>query len=222
MAFIEIVFWNPDEVIVMLQDLWDLDDLSATLKKFSFYLDSTSYISSLHMPEFFELSALLGLAWPTPILFKCHQYSALLRAHFVIPVIPSSGTIVISRALDHWKVTMSEEWKQQPDFEPGPLFLPSDLLTRSMAYDTTISYMFAMVAFGAALLSVTPRVAVHAMYDTSVTHMDMDTQISQAALLALCVCRSTFKHFTIMTTANCVAFFFNGVLTLYVLSVLRT
>jgi len=43
-----------------------------------------------------------------------------------------------------------------------------------MAYNSTASYMFAMVTFGAALLSVTSGVAVHVMYETSVTHRDMD------------------------------------------------
>jgi hypothetical protein len=55
------------------------------------------------------------------------------------------------------------------------MFLSSNPpLIHLMAYNSTASYMFAMVTFGAALLSVTSGVAVHVMYETSITHRDMD------------------------------------------------
>jgi len=47
-------------------------------------------------------------------------------------------------------------------------------LIHLMAYNSTGSYIFTMITFGAALLSVTSGIAVHVMYDTSVTHRDME------------------------------------------------
>ena len=44
-----------------------------------------------------------------------------------------------------------------------------------MNYDTPASYILAIVAFGLALLSVITGASVLIIYETSVTHKDMET-----------------------------------------------
>jgi hypothetical protein len=44
-----------------------------------------------------------------------------------------------------------------------------------MDYNTSVSYIFALAAFGAALLSLISGVAALVIYETSVTHKDMGT-----------------------------------------------
>jgi hypothetical protein len=52
-----------------------------------------------------------------------------------------------------------------------------------MAFDTRASYVFAMMAFSAALLSVISGAAVVIIYETSVTHKDMERlRVSSACL----------------------------------------
>jgi hypothetical protein len=52
-----------------------------------------------------------------------------------------------------------------------------------MAFDSRASYVFAMMAFSAALLSVISGAAVVIIYETSVTHKDMERlKVSPACL----------------------------------------
>ena len=44
-----------------------------------------------------------------------------------------------------------------------------------MNYDNPVSYILALIAFGTALLSVITGAAVLVIYETSVTHKDMET-----------------------------------------------
>jgi hypothetical protein len=44
-----------------------------------------------------------------------------------------------------------------------------------MDYDAPASYIIALIAFGAALLSVISGAAVLVMYETGTSHKDMDT-----------------------------------------------
>jgi hypothetical protein len=56
------------------------------------------------------------------------------------------------------------------------LFLSSQPpIEHLMAYNSSVSYIFAMISFGAALLSVISGAAVLVIYETSTTHKDMET-----------------------------------------------
>lgn len=126
------------------------------------------------------------------------------------------------------------------------LFLSSEPpMVRLMAYGTPISYIFAMVAFGAALLSVISGAAVLIIYETSTTHKDMESlkHMSRHQVIALllwlaypsiCLSFATFFLFVsifiacfwsdnitvnIITILACLAFLANGALTIYVYSV---
>ncbi|KAG1749039.1 uncharacterized protein EDB91DRAFT_1079142 [Suillus paluster] len=126
------------------------------------------------------------------------------------------------------------------------LFLSSPApMTHLMAYGNSTSYILGMVSFGAALLSVISGAAVLVIYETSTTHQDMETLKTMArhqvicllvwlAWPSICLAVSTFFLFisifiacfwsdniivNVITILGCVAFLSNGVLTLYVFSV---
>ncbi|KAG2752187.1 hypothetical protein P692DRAFT_20829949 [Suillus brevipes Sb2] len=169
---------------------------------------------------------------------------------------------VSQKSLDHWKDTKNKEWKehvsmmvnrfQNSNITAGLVLATTTLFLSSqppiehlMAYNSSVSYIFAMVSFGAALLSVISGAAVLVIYETSTTHKDMETlkHMSRHQVIALLlwlaypsICLSVATCFlfvsifiacfwsdnsvvNIITILGCVAFLSNGVLTLYVLSV---
>ncbi|KAG1842742.1 hypothetical protein DFJ58DRAFT_51489 [Suillus subalutaceus] len=169
---------------------------------------------------------------------------------------------VSQKSLEHWKDTNNEEWKehvsvmvnrfQNSNVTAGLVLATTSILISSqppiehlMAYNSSISYIFAMVSFGAALLSVTSGTAVLVIYQASTTHKDMQTfkRMSRRQITALliwlaypsiCLSVSTCFLFVsifiacfwsdhgvvnIMTIFGCVAFLTNGVLTFYLASV---
>ncbi|KIK45821.1 hypothetical protein CY34DRAFT_487003 [Suillus luteus UH-Slu-Lm8-n1] len=169
---------------------------------------------------------------------------------------------VSQKSLDHWKDTKNKEWKehvsmmvnrfQNSNVTAGLVLATTTLFLSSqppiehlMAYNSSVSYIFAMISFGAALLSVISGAAVLVIYETSTTHKDMETlkHMSRHQVIALLlwlaypsICLSVATCFlfvsifiacfwsdnnvvNIITILGCVAFLSNGVLTLYVLSV---
>ncbi|KAG2348521.1 hypothetical protein BDR05DRAFT_995897 [Suillus weaverae] len=111
--------------------------------------------------------------------------------------------VAVSRtSLDHWGDTETGEWKehitvmvnrfQNSNITAGLVLATTALLltsnppvTRLMAYDTPASYVFAMIAFSAALLSVISGAALVIIYETSTTHKDM-TRLRDAKSSACC------------------------------------
>ncbi|KAG2158131.1 uncharacterized protein EDB93DRAFT_1123076 [Suillus bovinus] len=171
--------------------------------------------------------------------------------------------IAVSReSLDHWKDTKNKDWKQHVSIMVNrfqntnvtaglvlattALFLSSvPPIEHLMAYNSSISYIFAMISFGAALLSVISGSAVLVIYETSTAHKDMETlrympRHQVIALLlwlaypSICLSIATCFLFVsifiacfwsdnsvvnIITILSCVAFLAHGVLTIYVTSV---
>ncbi|KAG0706320.1 hypothetical protein DFH29DRAFT_872348 [Suillus ampliporus] len=169
---------------------------------------------------------------------------------------------VSQKSLGHWKDTRTAEWKehvrmminrfQNSNVTAGlvlattTLFLSSDPpLPHLMAYTTSISYIFGMVSFGAALLSVISGAAVLIIYETSTTQKDMEslrrmTRVQVISLLvwlawpSVCLAVSTCFLFisifiacfwsdniivNFITILACLAFLSNGALTLYIYNV---
>ncbi|KAG2061247.1 hypothetical protein BDR06DRAFT_249936 [Suillus hirtellus] len=169
---------------------------------------------------------------------------------------------VCRESLDHWKDTKNKEWKdhvsimvnrfQNSNITAGLVLATTTLFLSSvppiehlMAYNSSISYIFAMVSFGAALLSVISGSAVLVIYETSTAHKDMETlkcmpRHQVIALLlwlaypSLCLSVATCFLFVsifiacfwsdnsvvnIITTLSCVAFLAHGVLSFYLVSV---
>ncbi|KAG1800122.1 hypothetical protein EV424DRAFT_433094 [Suillus variegatus] len=171
--------------------------------------------------------------------------------------------IAVSReSLDHWKNTGSKEWKdhvsimvnrfENTNITAGLVLATTTLFLSSvppikhlMAYNSSISYIFAMVSFGAALLSVISGSAVLVIYETSTAHKDMDSlkRMQRHQVIALLlwlaypsVCLSIATCFLfvstfiacfwsdnsvviVITILACLAFLSNRGLTLYVFSV---
>ncbi|KAG1889597.1 uncharacterized protein F5891DRAFT_141040 [Suillus fuscotomentosus] len=114
--------------------------------------------------------------------------NSILRLAFKILCV-----IAVSReSLDHWEDTKKKEWKdhvsimvnqfQNTNITAGLVLATATLFLSSvppiehlMAYNFSISYIFAMVSFGAALLSVISGSAVLVIYETSTAHKDMET-----------------------------------------------
>lgn len=170
--------------------------------------------------------------------------------------------IAVSRpSLEHWGNTRNQEWKehvavminrfQNSNVTAGLVLATTALFMTSkppvlglMAFDTRASYVFAMMAFSAALLSVISGAAVVIIYETSVTHKDMerlrDMSPHQIICLlfwlahpSLCLAAATCFLFVslfiacfcsgnilvqVITATGCSVFFINGILTLYVYS----
>ncbi|KAG1774303.1 hypothetical protein EV702DRAFT_541207 [Suillus placidus] len=90
--------------------------------------------------------------------------------------------VAVSRtSLEHWGKTKDKEWKEHITVMAGLVLATTALLLTSnppvtslMAYDTPASYVFAMIAFSAALLSVISGAALVVIYETSTTHKDME------------------------------------------------
>ncbi|KAG0706315.1 hypothetical protein DFH29DRAFT_995959 [Suillus ampliporus] len=125
------------------------------------------------------------------------------------PILKSAFNIlciiaVSQKSLDHWKDTTNTEWEehitmminrfQNSNVTAGlvlattTLFLSSEPPVPSLvAYDMPASYIFAMIAFGTALLSVISGTAVLVMYQASTTHQDMETlrDMSQHQIICL-------------------------------------
>ncbi|KAG2158132.1 uncharacterized protein EDB93DRAFT_1123092 [Suillus bovinus] len=183
------------------------------------------------------------------------------------PILRSAFTmlciIAVSREnLHHWKDTTKKDWKehvsimvnrfQNTNVTAGlvlattAMFLSSvNPIEHMMAYNSSISYIFAMVSFGAALLSVISGSAVLIIYETSTAHKDMETlrHMPRHHVIALLlwmaypsICLSIATCFlfvsvfiacfwsdngvvNIITILGCVAFLSNGGLTLYVFGV---
>ncbi|KAG1879314.1 hypothetical protein C8R48DRAFT_830015 [Suillus tomentosus] len=171
--------------------------------------------------------------------------------------------IAVSReSLDHWEDTKKKEWKdhvsimvnrfQNTNITAGLVLATATLFLSSvppiehlMAYNFSISYIFAMVSFGAALLSVISGSAVLVIYETSTAHKDMETlkRMPRHQVIALllwlaypsvclsiascCLFVSIFiacfwsgnSTVNTITVLACLAFLSNGGLTLYVFSV---
>ncbi|KAG1882975.1 hypothetical protein F4604DRAFT_316710 [Suillus subluteus] len=166
---------------------------------------------------------------------------------------------VSQKSLDHWKDTKNKEWKehvsvmvnrfQNSNITAGLVLATTTLFLSSvppiehlMAYNSSISYLFAMISFSAALLSVISGAAVLVIYETSTSNKDMETlkhmpRHQIVALLlwlaypSICLSVATFCLFVsifiacfwsdnivvnIITILGCVAFLANGVLTIYV------
>ncbi|KAG1800123.1 hypothetical protein EV424DRAFT_1648011 [Suillus variegatus] len=168
--------------------------------------------------------------------------------------------VAVSRmSLEHWRHTHNEEWKehvsvmvnrfQNSNVTAGLVLATTALLlttnspvTSLMAFDTAASYVFAMIAFDAALLSVISGAAVVVIYETSTVHKDMvhlrDMSRCQIICLLLwlaypsiCLAVATCCLFVslfiacfcsgnvlvqVITAIGCSAFVFNGILTLHV------
>ncbi|KAG2133876.1 hypothetical protein BD769DRAFT_496772 [Suillus cothurnatus] len=100
--------------------------------------------------------------------------------------------VAVSRtSLHHWEKIGSEEWKlhvsvmvnrfQNSNVTAGlvlataALFLVSNSpVTNLMDFNAPASYVFAIIAFNAALLSVISGAAVVVIYETSITHKEME------------------------------------------------
>ncbi|KAG1723890.1 hypothetical protein EDB19DRAFT_1761759 [Suillus lakei] len=168
--------------------------------------------------------------------------------------------IAVSRtSLDHWENTKNEEWKehvtvmmdrfQNSNITAGLVLATAALLltsnspvTHLLAYGTAASYIFAMIAFSAALLSVISGAAVVVIYRTSITHKDMEhlKDMSRHQIICLLfwlafpsICLAVATCFLFMSlfiacfcsgntlvqviaASGCSAFFANGILTLHV------
>lgn len=168
--------------------------------------------------------------------------------------------VAVSRtSLEHWGKTKDKEWKehitvmvnrfQNSNITAGLVLATTALLLTSnppvtslMAYDTPASYVFAMIAFSAALLSVISGAALVVIYETSTTHKDMEhlRHMSPHQIICLllwlaypsiCLAVSTCCLFVslfiacfcsgnvpvqVITASSCSAFFISGILTLYV------
>ncbi|OJA13151.1 hypothetical protein AZE42_11171 [Rhizopogon vesiculosus] len=101
--------------------------------------------------------------------------------------------IAVSRTdLNHWKNTENVNWKEHTkvvinrfhhsDLTAGLVLTTTAVLLSSspplsllMNYENPASYILALVAFGAALLSVITGAAVLVIYETTITHKDMRT-----------------------------------------------
>jgi len=101
--------------------------------------------------------------------------------------------IAVSRtSLEHWGDTQHKGWKEHTkaiinrfhysNVTAGLVLTTTAVLisseapvNRLMGYNTPASYILALVAFGAALLSVISGAAVLIMYETGTTHHDMET-----------------------------------------------
>ncbi|OAX37263.1 hypothetical protein K503DRAFT_801384 [Rhizopogon vinicolor AM-OR11-026] len=101
--------------------------------------------------------------------------------------------IAVSRtSLNHWEDTRRDEWKQHTkavinrfqysNITAGLILTTTAVLLSShppvtllMSYDTPASYILALVASCAALLSVISGAVVIVMYETGTTHYDMGT-----------------------------------------------
>ncbi|KAG1858397.1 hypothetical protein DFJ58DRAFT_876579 [Suillus subalutaceus] len=168
--------------------------------------------------------------------------------------------VAVSRtSLDHWGNTKNDEWKdhvtvminrfQNSNITAGLVLATAALLlvssspvTSLMAFDTPASYVFAIIAFSAALLSVISGAAVVVIYETSITHKDMESLRDMprhqiiclllwlaypsiclavaacslfASLFIACFCSGNVLV-QVITALGCLAFFINGVLTLHV------
>ncbi|KAG2366860.1 hypothetical protein BDR07DRAFT_1395287 [Suillus spraguei] len=182
----------------------------------------------------------------------------LLRLAFKILCIIA----VSQKSLDHWNDTKNKEWKehvsvmvnrfQNSNITAGLVLATTTLFLSSqppiehlMAYNSSISYIFAMVSFSAALLSVISGAAVLVIYETSTANKDMESLkhmrrhqiialLLWLAIPSICLSVATFYLFlsifvacfwsdnsvvNIITTLSCVAFLLNGVLTIYVYNV---
>ncbi|KAJ8594662.1 hypothetical protein M405DRAFT_808582 [Rhizopogon salebrosus TDB-379] len=113
--------------------------------------------------------------------------------------------IAVSRtSLEHWKDTKGEGWKehikvttnrfQYSNLTAGliltttaVLLSSSPPLTDLMDYDAPASYIIALIAFGAALLSVISGAAVLVMYETGTSHKDMDTLKHMSRRKVICL-----------------------------------
>lgn len=168
--------------------------------------------------------------------------------------------VAVSRtSLDHWGDTETGEWKehitvmvnrfQNSNVTAGLVLATTALLltsnppvTRLMAYDTPASYVFAMIAFSAALLSVISGAALVIIYETSTTHKDMTRLRHMSGRQIIClllwlaypsICLAVATCFLfvslfiacfcsgnilvqVITASGCLAFLNNGILTLYV------
>ncbi|KAG1838613.1 hypothetical protein C8R48DRAFT_742617 [Suillus tomentosus] len=165
--------------------------------------------------------------------------------------------VAVSRmSLEHWRDTHNEEWKehvsvmvnrfQNSNVTAGLVLATTALLlttnspvTSLMVFDTAASYVFAMISFSAALLSVISGAAVVVIYETSTVHKDMEHLRSP---LAVCLCVSELAEVfllmmhkiffgaalfiacfcsgndlvQVITAIGCLAFVLNGILTLHV------
>ncbi|OJA08193.1 hypothetical protein AZE42_11303 [Rhizopogon vesiculosus] len=94
--------------------------------------------------------------------------------------------------LNHWKDTTHVDWKEHTkvmvnrfhysDLTAGLVLTTTAVLLSSsppftllMNYENPASYILALAAFGGALLSVITGAAVLVIYETTVTHKDMET-----------------------------------------------
>ncbi|KAG1819540.1 uncharacterized protein BJ212DRAFT_1575834 [Suillus subaureus] len=99
---------------------------------------------------------------------------------------------VSQKSLDHWNDTKNKEWKehvsvmvnrfQNSNITAGLVLATTTLFLSSvppiehlMAYNSSISYLFAMISFSAALLSVISGAAVLVIYETSTSNKDMES-----------------------------------------------
>ncbi|KAG2041495.1 hypothetical protein BDR03DRAFT_946668 [Suillus americanus] len=170
--------------------------------------------------------------------------------------------VAVSRtSLDHWGNTKNDEWKehvavmikrfQNSNVTAGLVLATAALLLASsppitslMAFDTPASYVFSIIAFSAALFSVISGAAVVVIYETSITHKDMEClrDMSRHQIICLllwlahpsiCLAVATCSLFVslfiacfcsgnvfvqVITALGCLAFFTNGLLTLHVLN----
>ncbi|KAG1719763.1 hypothetical protein EDB19DRAFT_1781557 [Suillus lakei] len=162
--------------------------------------------------------------------------------------------IAVSRTNEEWKehVSMMVDRFQHSNITAALIIATTTLFLSSqppvehlMPYTNSVSYIFAMISFGVALLGVISGAAVLVMYKTCTTHQDMNTlkYMSRHQVLALllwlaypsiCLSVATFFLFLsifiacfwsgnsvvcIITILGCVAFLLNGALTLYIFSV---
>ncbi|KAG1835697.1 hypothetical protein EV424DRAFT_1358341 [Suillus variegatus] len=168
--------------------------------------------------------------------------------------------VAVSRtSLEHWRDTNNEEWKehvsvmvnrfQNSNVTAGLVLATTALLlttsspvTSLMVLDTAASYVFAMIAFSAALLSVISGAAVVVIYQTSTVHKDMEhlKDMSRCQIICLllwlaypsiclavaacclfvslfiaCFCSGNVLV-QVITATGCSAFVVNGLLTLHV------
>ncbi|KAG2158133.1 uncharacterized protein EDB93DRAFT_1246619 [Suillus bovinus] len=100
--------------------------------------------------------------------------------------------VAVSRtSIDHWAHTCGDEWKEHvkvminrcehSNVTAGLILATTALLLTSqsplsslMAYDISASYVFAVISFSAALLSVISGAALVVIYETSTVHKDME------------------------------------------------
>lgn len=190
-----------------------------------------------------------------------HPTQPILKSAFQVLCV-----IAVSRpSLEHWGDTTTTEWKehvavminrfQNTNVTAGLVLATTALFLTAnppvaglMAFDSRASYVFAMIAFSAALLGVISGAAVVIIYQTSVTHKDMerlkDMSTHQIICLLLwlahpsiCLAVATCFLFVslfiacfcsgnilvqVITATGCSIFFINGILTLYVYSFVGT